>query len=475
MTVDLTRLPIGTDTWRALVDHALSLGDLSEVGYLELKGALPFGSAQDGKRSAVILARAILGMSNRMPEVAARHLGGHGVVLVGISGQTVTPCETVDPADLRNWITPYLGTDGPGWEPVFIDHPDGLVLAVVSYPPQPGDPIYTCHKDYAVGRELTVRDGDVFVRRPGKTERASSTDHAALLRRFSSAPGVGAEVAVTYAGGFSIPDKVMLRQDISQRITKAKEGYLAGIQPPEPPKPKQTATGAPGTLAAALLAQQAAGSALSKFALYDGGRRKRYTDEVEEWHREALEEIPTAMVEVVRHFAARGRWRIANLSSRFLEDVRVEVLLPPGVTVLSLDDSAVDGDVARFSVWSSLPDRPPAWEDWSRMSGILMPDFDYTLPPRMRPQQVRIPEFDIEATGDGGTRVTWHLGTLRPDTPEQGETEFVIALEGTGDADASAPSGVQATWRVTARDVHHVFTGDLNIGRAESPGEELDL
>lgn len=51
--VDLSRLPTGSTGWQALVDHALSLGDLSEVGYLELKGTLPFGERASRKRSAV--------------------------------------------------------------------------------------------------------------------------------------------------------------------------------------------------------------------------------------------------------------------------------------------------------------------------------------------------------------------------------------------------------------------------------------
>jgi hypothetical protein len=60
---DLARLPTGAAGWSQLVDHALSLGDLSEVNYLELKSTLPFGTRPDRKRAGALLARQILGFA----------------------------------------------------------------------------------------------------------------------------------------------------------------------------------------------------------------------------------------------------------------------------------------------------------------------------------------------------------------------------------------------------------------------------
>lgn len=82
MDVEPTRLPTGTAAWLALVNLTLTLGDLSEVDWLELKGRLPFMAKGDRKWSAVILARAVLGLANRSPGAAERHLGGHGMDLV---------------------------------------------------------------------------------------------------------------------------------------------------------------------------------------------------------------------------------------------------------------------------------------------------------------------------------------------------------------------------------------------------------
>jgi hypothetical protein len=81
-----------------------------------------------------VVARAALGLSNRMPDTADKHLGGHGVVLVGLRGKQVLGAGEVDGAVLHDALQPYLGDSGPRWDYVYINHPDGLVLAVVVDP-----------------------------------------------------------------------------------------------------------------------------------------------------------------------------------------------------------------------------------------------------------------------------------------------------------------------------------------------------
>ncbi|MEJ7743760.1 MAG: hypothetical protein WKF73_15225 [Nocardioidaceae bacterium] len=218
MDLDLTRLPTGSTGWHALVDYAQSLGDLSEVGYLELKGTLPFGEKASRKRSAVVISRAVLGMGNRMPDVAAAHLGGHGVVLVGTQGQAVTGAERVDGAVLRDALQPYVGEDGPRWDYTFIDHQDGLVLAVVD-PPQWGDRIHACRKNYSDhDGSLTVRDGEVFVRHPVPLGPATSRDLAELDRRRDQAPNRGALIVLAYDEGFDHLDPDNVPSLIAQAI-----------------------------------------------------------------------------------------------------------------------------------------------------------------------------------------------------------------------------------------------------------------
>ena len=246
MDVDLSRLPAGTVGWLALVNHALSLGDLSEVDYLELKGALSFTERPDRKRSAVVLSRAILGMANRMPELAEKHLNGSGVVLVGIDQrQTLVAAESVDAAVLRDLVEPYVGEDGPRWDHQFIDHPDGLVLAVIVEAPQWGDGIHACRKDYSDGASKpSIRDGEVLVRVPGQTRPATSHDLEQLERRRAKAPHTGAQVRVEYGGAFDRTSRTNVRELIEGMVGVVLDELIDGI--PAPVQRSPYSTGIPG-------------------------------------------------------------------------------------------------------------------------------------------------------------------------------------------------------------------------------------
>ncbi len=222
MHADLSRLPAGTGGWVALVNYALALGDLSEVDYLELKGALSFTGRQDRRRSAVVVSRAILGMANRMPDLAEKHLGGSGVVFVGID-------ESQNLVGRWPWtrrcsvilVEQYVGEEGPTWDHQFINHTDGLVLAVIVDAPQWGDRIHACRKDYSDdSSKLAVRDGEVLVRVPGQTRPATRHDLANLERRRAKAPHTGAQVSVSVCRGF--------RPDQPRQCPRAHRGHGGG-------------------------------------------------------------------------------------------------------------------------------------------------------------------------------------------------------------------------------------------------------
>ena len=72
----------------------------------------------------------------------------------------------------------YLGRDGPQWNPD-LEEVDGLTVLVITVEaPRQGDPIFTLEKQFE-----SYRNGDVFVRRAGKTEKASAVDIRALTSR----------------------------------------------------------------------------------------------------------------------------------------------------------------------------------------------------------------------------------------------------------------------------------------------------
>jgi hypothetical protein len=95
-----------------------------------------------------------------MPDLAEKHLGGAGVVLIGIGQQqTVVGAEQVDGAVLRDAVEPYVGEDGPRWDYQFISHRDGLILAVIVDPPRWGDSIHACRKGLLRRRHETRGPG----------------------------------------------------------------------------------------------------------------------------------------------------------------------------------------------------------------------------------------------------------------------------------------------------------------------------
>ncbi len=445
MDVDLSRLPTGGTAWRALIDHALSLGDLSEVGYLELKGLLPFTERTDRKRSAVVLARAVLGMGNRMPDVAAAHLEGFGVVLVGIQDQNLVGAEQVDGAVLRDAVQSYVGEDGPQWDYVFVDHRDGLVLALVVDPPRWGDRTHACRKEYsAADGGLTVRDGEVFVRQPGATKPAASHDIAQLERRRGQAPHQGAEVVLGYDSGFDHLDPDNVPNLIEQAIERRADGLLDGLPAATNP--------------AASLYETAGLSSLLGGARFEDRRAPAvFRREVEEWQVEAREAVPDVAADFLRYHRAQARFQLTNESTKYLEAVRAQIFFPAEVVVLAESDSDYcDHGHEHFDFFQLLPDAPLRW---GADNGLGMRNF---RTPSLPSHATWRSDSNVEATADEWC-VTWDVGDLRPGSTEATEERFAVYS-------ASHVPEVVARWKVTARGVNHVFEGELRIPCGQESG-----
>ena len=448
MEADLSRLPTGTSGWLALASHAASLGDLSEVDWLELKSALPFTERQGRKRSAVVLSRAILGMANRMPDSAQKHLGGYGVVFVGIDKQTVVGAEQVDGAVLRDAVEAYVGEDGPRWDHQFIDHPDGLVLALVIDPPQWGDRIHACRKDYSADdTKLAVRDGEVFVRAPGSTRPATSYDLSQLELRRTRAPHTGAEVLVEYDGTFDHILTENVREFVESVVDDEAEDLLSELPSDSPSYPY-------GLTVQPFIAQMS--------GLGDRRSPERFRADVKEWQNRSKELRDEVVNEFFRHHLARGHLLIRNESDRYLEGVRVQVRFPPGAVVLMGSDTDYCDHGGQFQVLQLLPDRPPKY-------GSLQYDIANFAMPRFNPISPSVSAatspFDAEETPDGYL-VTWHVGDLPSRGAETGDEPFAVITD-------DHVQEIIAIWSVTARGVHHVFRGEMHLQCEQAPGEHL--
>lgn len=446
MDADLSKFPTGTAAWRALVDHALTLGDLSEVAFLELKGTLPFGDRSERKRSAVVLARAILGMGNRMPDSASTHLGGFGIVLVGVHGQAVVGAEQVDGAVLRELIQTYVGDDGPRWDYTFLDHPNGLVLALTVEPPQWGDPIHACRKNYSSeDGKFSIRDGEVLVRHPGQTVPATSHDIASLEQRRVQAPHTGAQVLLQYTAGFDHikPDNV---PSILTEVIQEKADILLREVPEE--RAESALYGS-------------AFSSIASAGLMNADRRSpdTFRYDVSTWREASLTAVPDLAHEFLRHYRANGRFRLTNESHRYLEAVRAQVYFPPNVVVLRKAETTYCDHGGPFNVFQLLPDAPLPWGEDTSMSFLSRDVKPVDLSPNAFPTDAGVDE------GSAGACVTWNVGDLRPGSTESSDERFAVFTE-------EHVSEVAVRWKVTARGVDHVFEGDVVLD-CEQQGTHL--
>ena len=145
-----------------------------ELDWIEWKRDLDLSST-DGAFTA---ARSILGFGNRHPDFAARYARGCAYFLAGVSPGELLGVTPHDPADVDQWLTPYIARGEPQWNVDYV-HVGGMAIMFLAVEaPQWGDPIFTLRKGFG-----TVKEGAIFVRGQGKTDYASAQDVAQLTAR----------------------------------------------------------------------------------------------------------------------------------------------------------------------------------------------------------------------------------------------------------------------------------------------------
>jgi hypothetical protein len=225
MTFDTSRAPMRADEFERLVWAVENAQTGDEGLWIEWKGSLDLRSPE-GKAA---VARCIVGMANRMPDAAARFCEGRGYMVIGVEPGTIGGVPEEDPADLSQWWTPYLGIEGPRWATHWVPVQGRTVLVIEVAAPRNGDPMF------AIRRETTgIRDGDVFVRRLGKTDRASSAELTALVDRAAGA-ALLAGLAVSIAHPEAIRPVDFGPDALEQWVAAAREEALASLRMAQEP------------------------------------------------------------------------------------------------------------------------------------------------------------------------------------------------------------------------------------------------
>lgn len=195
--LDTNIIPLGERALRGVLDHVIAVGDEAESTYLEVKSTLDLES----KTAAAKIAKFLLGVANRRPHEAARHFRGYAVLVIGAQkGSARGVPRGTEAHELEDRLRPYLGPKFPAFEfgRISVDA-EHEVLFVIAQPPQEGQTIFVCHKNFQGDeRRDNLEDGAIYVRGTSNTRQARSGEVEALVERARGGgkPPIALEVEV---------------------------------------------------------------------------------------------------------------------------------------------------------------------------------------------------------------------------------------------------------------------------------------
>jgi hypothetical protein len=296
----------------------------SETNYLEWKGTLDLSE----KSARAKIAAAVLGFSNRMPDVAARAVGGCAYMLVGVEPGALVGITPVDAAKLEAGLAAYVGANVQ-WRPDYVEVDGKTVLVVTVEPPRWGEAGHPVRKTFTDGGRTLLEDGDILVRHHASTDPAKSADIDALNRR--AARRSDDELAVNVG---LLDDTPLCRVDLHPESLDAwvRERSEIMLMPLNRASPMRV---------------------LGATAMMQGEYRSEdmYRKQVARYEEELGDSLPHVLVaQSVLHDAGLLQLVIRNATDRTFTGVRVELMVPAGVKVHTWKRD-VKGD-------ASLPEAP---------------------------------------------------------------------------------------------------------------------
>lgn len=285
-----------------------------ETDWLEWKGPLELAGKSAGGRAAI--AKAVLGFSNRNPDLAARNMDGCAYFLAGVSPGALDGVEVVDAAQLEGQVASFVGRD-ISWRADYVEVDGSTVLVVTVEPPQWGDPVHPARKTFNPegGGRSALQEGTVYVRHQASTERATATDMDMLSRRAARRPGDQLAVDVQAA-----PETLLRAVDLS-------DGAIAAYV-------EQEESRLLSPLSPLMKRMMGTSSAFKQSVLLGGiggeyRREEDYRQEVGEYLDKLREELPAVLrARALLHEVARLKLAVVNNTDTTFTAVRVEVLLP---------------------------------------------------------------------------------------------------------------------------------------------------
>jgi hypothetical protein len=456
MTLDFdsARAPLGAAGLGALVRAVSRAHDSDETVWLEWKGQLDL----DGVAGRVSVARCVLGFANRLPAVAGRYCEGRAFMVVGAEPGCVRGVEQVDGAVLEPRVNAYLGPEPPRWAPHWVAVDGVSVLVVEVAAPQQGDPVHCLWKDFE-----KYRNGDVFIRRHGATERASASEVQALVERAKgSAPRLtGLRVRAERASGLTPVDFSEATREAW--LEREKQACLASLHKHRAAQQRAEAQSGKGRNASRLQvdfagltsAQQHVASLLESTTetVEEDRTEEQYEQIVAQYIVRCRQELPSAL----RRAAGAGLSPVTIVVENDTEDnyaqVVVEVYCPGDV-----DSVPPSSFVSRDK---GLPSRPrPYGPRQEPRHGFLLPSYSTALANEIAAGFTdRGPSFDIER--GGSVRLRFDPVDVRPQ--QLARLPEAVLLPG------ECVSAVTVEWSATSTSVSGVVRGSFELPVAGEP------
>lgn len=473
MSIDLdTGAAIRHPDLSRVVHAVLGADEHDEADWIEWKSELDLST----KMGCFPIARTILGIANRMPAAASLVCEGLGYIVVGAEPDNVIGVVSVDPADLDQILEPWLGgVEGPRYMTTYVPIEGKKVLVVVVEAPRNGDRPYSLRKEFT-----GARDGDVFVRKSGRTERANSADLKALMERAAAVSAATPELEVSLVGDVplswfaptaidSIVDAwVGDRKRAMESTARAEERRR---HPETTPTLKHRNFDTTSSITAEYARQpeylrqvvRDAARAASAAGFADEPDKRtldEYLVEVETWSERAMKLGPTVLLD--RYLRARYGLvavRVHNPSDRYLPKVLVEV---------HFEWDRVSSPERGYPE-HRLPAEPRPYGEPTPSALAQSLSMSSRIYPSLVPSLGRTPMPQRSWTEKGSVRIVFNVGDLRQEGTDTSDDHYLLLPE-------RPPDGtLHGTWKATVPEVRGVIRGNLEVPIREDPVDLREL
>ena len=238
--LDTSIVPLDERAWQSILERVSTVGDEAETSYLEVKSWLDM-SGKD-KAATAKIAKFLLGAANRLPRQAAQYFQGYAVLVIGSEkGEARGVPRGTEAHELEDRLRPYLGSQFPAFEfgRIALDD-DHEVLFIIAQPPQDGQQIFPCCRDFH-GKDKcdNLEDGTIYIRASSNTRRAKSGEFLALVERAQINRKPPIDLKVNLVGGIHRVDRVdeVLEQLLDCEEEQFTEELQAEIESTSIPSP----------------------------------------------------------------------------------------------------------------------------------------------------------------------------------------------------------------------------------------------